>query len=89
MYSQKLWGLIFLALETWARGPGVGLGLLAPEISLPDFIHQRWVWDQPVPRLCISASPTSLDGYGLFNFIVVGLLFNSILMVLSDDYFIV
>ena len=33
--SQKLWGLIFLALEPWAGGPGVGLGLLAPEISLP------------------------------------------------------
>ena len=31
-YSQKLWGLIFPA-----EGPGVGLGLLAPEIYLPDF----------------------------------------------------
>ena len=29
-----MWGLIFLALEAWAGGPGVGLGLLAPEISL-------------------------------------------------------
>ena len=35
--SQKLWGLIFLALEPWAGGPGVGLGLLAREISLPNF----------------------------------------------------
>ena len=32
--SQKLWGLIFQALESWAGGPGVGLGLLVPEISL-------------------------------------------------------
>ena len=32
--SQKLWGLIFLALEPWAGGPGVGLGLFAPKISL-------------------------------------------------------
>ena len=30
---QKIWGLIFLALEPWA----VGLVLLAPEIPLPNF----------------------------------------------------
>ena len=35
--SQKLWGPIFLALGPWAGGPGVGLGLLAPGISLPNF----------------------------------------------------
>ena len=35
--QQKLWGLIFLALEPWAGGPGVGLGLLALEIALPNF----------------------------------------------------
>ena len=34
---QMLWGLIFLALEPWARGSGVGLGLLTPEISLLNF----------------------------------------------------
>ena len=34
---QKLWELIFLALEPWAWGPGVGLGPLAPEISLLNF----------------------------------------------------
>ena len=35
--SQKVWGLIFLALEPWAGEPGVGLGLLAPEISPLNF----------------------------------------------------
>ena len=35
--SQKLWGFIFLALETWAGGPGVGLGLLPLEIALLNF----------------------------------------------------
>ena len=30
-HSQKLWGQ---ALGSWARGPGVGLGFLPPEISL-------------------------------------------------------
>ena len=51
--SQKLWGLIFLALEPWAGWPGVGLGLLTPEISLLNFspLHVR---DQPVPCLCPS-----------------------------------
>ena len=35
--SQKLCGLIFLALEPWAGGPGVGLGLLVPKVSLLNF----------------------------------------------------
>ena len=35
--SPLLQGLIFLALEPWAGGPGVGLGLLAPKISLLNF----------------------------------------------------
>ena len=35
--SQRLWGLIFLALEPWAGGPCVGLRLLSPKISLPNF----------------------------------------------------
>ena len=30
-------GLIFLALEPWTGGHDVGLGLLIPEISLPNF----------------------------------------------------
>ena len=33
-YSQKLRGLLFLALESWGRGPGVVLGLLAPQRGL-------------------------------------------------------
>ena len=35
--SQKLWGLIFLALEPGDGGLGVGLGLLTPDISHPNF----------------------------------------------------
>ena len=30
-YSQKLWGLLFLALESWAGGPSVGQGPLTPQ----------------------------------------------------------
>lgn len=30
-YSQKLWGLGFLAMELWAGGPDVGLGYLPPQ----------------------------------------------------------
>ena len=36
-HSQKLWGLIFLALEPCGEGPGMELGLLAPKISLQNF----------------------------------------------------
>ena len=36
-HSKKLWGLIFLALESWAEGPGMGLGLLTPKIPLLNF----------------------------------------------------
>ena len=35
--SQKLWGLIFLALEPQAVESGMSLGLLAPKKSLPYF----------------------------------------------------
>ena len=36
---QKLWGLIFLALESCAGGPDVGLGLLTPKIPFRIFFH--------------------------------------------------
>ena len=36
-YSQTSWGLIFLALEPWAGGPGVGLGVITAEIALLNF----------------------------------------------------
>ena len=35
--SHRLWGFTFLALESWAGGPGRGLGFLTPEISLLNF----------------------------------------------------
>ena len=35
--SQNLWRLIFLAMQPWAGGPGMGLGLLDPKISLLSF----------------------------------------------------
>ena len=39
--SPKLWRLIFLALAPWAERPGMGLGLLSLEISLPNFYPQH------------------------------------------------
>ena len=52
-YSQKLWVLLFLALEPWAGDSGVGLGPSNSSggTSLPIFIHYTWVWDQTIPRL--------------------------------------
>ena len=57
-HSQKLWRLIFLALEPWAGGPGAGLGLLAPEISLRNFYPREC----GVSLFLVLALPTSLDG---------------------------
>ena len=67
-YSQKLWGLTFLALEPWAGGPGEGLTPVIPEISLLIFICCMWVWKQPIPCLC--PSNQFLCGF-FYNFIVV------------------
>ena len=49
--NQKLWWLIFLALESWAKGHGVGLWLLAPEVSLLNFYPPHMRWEQPRPHL--------------------------------------
>ena len=38
-YSQKLWGFIFPVLEPWTVWSGLGLGSLAPKVSLLIFIH--------------------------------------------------
>ena len=75
--SKKLCGLIFLALETWALGPGMGLGLLTPEISLLFFIQHKFVGPIHL-HLWVSTPPTSLDGCGFFGSIVVVFPFNSI-----------
>ena len=72
-----MWGLIFLALESWAGGLGVLLGLLIPKISLLDF-YLRGCGISP---FCTCAPPTSLDGCGFFNSVVVRLLFSLISVV--------
>ena len=78
--SQKLWGLIFLALEPTVGGPGVGLVILTPKISLlnsyPHGCGTSW--------FRIYAPPTSLDGCGFFNSIAVRLPFTLISDILSD-----
>ena len=81
-YSQKLWEFIFLALEPWAEGPGVGLGPLAPETSLPNFYPPHVRVGTLLFR--ISASPTHLDMCSFFSSIVVGLHSDQFLTVLSD-----
>ena len=37
VFAARSCGAYLLALEPWAWGPGVQLGLLAPGISLPNF----------------------------------------------------
>ena len=80
-FMQKLCRLIFLALEPWAGVPVVGLGLLAPVISLLNFYPPH---EGERPAFLICTLPTSLDGCGFCNSIVVRLAFNSISEVLSD-----
>ena len=62
-----------MALEPWVTGPGVGLGLLAPQISLLNFY---------LPHIDVglahSVSSTSLDGWGFYTSVVVGIPFDSI-----------
>ena len=48
-------GFIFLALEPWAGGPIVGLGLLIPKISLPYFYPPH----VDVDPFHVSAPPSS------------------------------
>ena len=64
-YSQ-IRGLIFLVLELWARWSGLGLGSLAPEVSLPIVIYHMWIRDCPfcisVP-LCLFLSVPLLPGW--------------------------
>ena len=92
-YSQKLWGFIFLVLEPWAVWSGLGLGLLASQVSFPVFIHHMWTWDHlfhwlppplphhplsSLPQLPVSSPPAHLDEYFFFKSLVVGLPHTSI-----------
>ena len=74
--SQKLWGLIFLAQEPWAGRVWCGAGTPHSWQIPPQFLSTTCGCGTNL--FCISASPTSLDGCGLFNSVVVGLPFNSI-----------
>ena len=72
--SQKWWGLIFLALEPWAGGPAVCLGLLAPEISLPNF-YPLHMYVGLARSMSLPLLPVWMD---VVNSIVVRLPFNLI-----------
>ena len=69
--SKKLWGLILLELEPWAGWLGVGLGSLAPEVSLPIFTHHMWVWNHPfLTSTSLHLCPSYLCGWiWLFKFL--------------------
>ena len=75
--SQKLWGLIFLALEPWAGGPGVRLGLLTHETSLPNF-YAPHVGVGPARFTPLLLLPVWTDVVSFFNSVVVRLPFSEI-----------
>ena len=62
-WNPGLWGLVW------------GWDALLLRYPSKIFIHYTWVWDQPIH---VSSPPTSLDGCGFFNSVVVRLPFNSI-----------
>ena len=55
-YSQKLWGLTFLALEPWAEWSGLGLGSLPPDFYLRFLSTTRGCGTAHVASPSISAS---------------------------------
>lgn len=64
-HTQKLWGHLSPALESWARMPGVELGPLAPPGGPP---HPRYpsrfltvTQGSGISLFCFSAPPTSLE----------------------------
>ena len=75
-YSQKLWGLIFLALQPWVGVPSMGLAPPSSQDIPPKFLSTTRVWGPAQSR--VPVSPTFRDGCGFFSSIVGGLPFNSI-----------
>ena len=69
--SQNLWGLIFLALELWAGEPGYWAGTPCSFDILPEFTSTTHGCGSSLFHIC--APPTSLDGCGSFNSVVVRL----------------
>ena len=75
-HSQRLWGLIFLALEPWSGGVLCGAGTPHYWDIPPNFLSILCGWGTNLFHIC--APPTSLDGCDVFNSIVVRHPFNSI-----------
>ena len=75
-YSQKLWGLIFLTLELWARWSGVGLRSLTPNFY-PPHVSVGPACSMSLHHF-ISTPPTRLNECDFFNFLVVRLPYSSI-----------
>ena len=73
--SQKLWGLKFLALESWL-GSWCGAGTPHFQDIIPEFLSTTQECGTSLFHAC--SHPTSLGGCGFFNSVVVRLPFNSI-----------
>ena len=76
VFAARSYGhLIFLTLEPWAGRSGVRLGLLAPKISLPTFYSLHV--DVGPAHSTSPPTPTSVNGCGFFQSVVVRLPFDS------------
>ena len=65
-YSQNLWGLLFLALESWARRPGMGQGPLLPRYPSQFLSPTHGSGTSPFHVLAISYQ----SQYGILFFLV-------------------
>ena len=75
--------LIFLALEPWAGGPGVGLGLLDPKKSLLNF-NLPHGGEGPASSESVPLPSISLDEFGFFNSKLSDFHSTQFLMAVSD-----
>ena len=74
--SQTLWGLLFLALECWAVGAWCDVWTPHSRDIPPECVFTACMRGTSPFHIC--APPTSLDGCGFFNSVVVRPPFNSI-----------
>ena len=59
--QPEIMGIYLPGTGTWAGGPHMGLGLLSPEISLPNFYPHTYVALGPASSLSLPLLPVCID----------------------------
>ena len=74
VFAARIYG----DLSSWHWYPGLGDWCRSGTHCSQIFIHHMWMWDQPIPHLCLS-----YHGCGFFNSTVISLSLTLFLTVLS------